>query len=128
MDIKVQLIPQQLKTYSQVVTIAQEMERRQEKKNLNPMRNQAMKRPVQQMGRGGLVGAIKAQMARRPFRPAHPQITQPLLVCNYFQKPGHFQKDYHRANGLCLVCGFGDHTIEGCPRLFYDFASLHRIF
>ena len=64
---------------------------------------------------GGPVRAIQAPMARRPFRPGPPLITQPLPICNYFQKPGHFKKDCRRANGLCLACGFGDHTIEGCP-------------
>jgi len=58
------LIPQQLKTYSQVLTIAREVERGLEKKNLNQMRNQAMKRPFQQLGRGGPVRATKALMIR----------------------------------------------------------------
>ena len=52
MDIQMHLIPQQLKTYSQVLTIAREVERRLEKKNRSPMQNKLMKQPFQQMGRG----------------------------------------------------------------------------
>ena len=64
MDIQVLLIPQQLKTYSQVLTIAREVERGLEKKKLNLIRNQAMKRPLQQLGRGGPARARKAPMIR----------------------------------------------------------------
>ena len=64
MDIQVLLIPQQLKTCSQVLTIAREVERELEKKNLNQMRNQAMKRPFQQMSRGGPVRTVGGSMAR----------------------------------------------------------------
>ena len=75
MDIQVLLIPQQLKTYSQVLTVAREVERGLEKKNLDQRRKQAMKRPFQQLGGGGPVRAAKAPMFRRPFRPASLQIT-----------------------------------------------------
>jgi len=115
MDIQVLLIPQQLKTYSQVLTVAREVERGLEKKNLDQMRRQAMKRPFQQLGRGGPVRTARAPMVRKPFRSAPPQSTQVVPVCNYCQRPGHLQKDCRRANGLCLACGSGDHTIEGCP-------------
>ena len=47
MDIQVLLILQQLKTYSQVLTIAREVERELEKKNRNQMRNQVIKRLFQ---------------------------------------------------------------------------------
>ena len=115
MDIQVLLIPQQLKTYSQVLTIAREVERGPEKKKFNLIRNQAMKRPLPQMGRGGPFRAAKVPTIRRPFRPVPFQITEPFPVCNYCQKLGHSQQNYHRANGLCLACGSSDHAIEGCP-------------
>jgi len=49
MDIQILLIPQQLKTYSQVLTIAQKVEQGLEKKNRSQMKNHAMKQPFQQM-------------------------------------------------------------------------------
>ena len=74
-----------------------------------------MKRPFQQLGRVGSVGAAKAPMIRRPFRSAPLQITQTLPICAYCQKEGHTQQECRRANGLCLICGSGDHIIESCP-------------
>jgi len=120
MDIQVFLMPQQLKTYSEVLTIAREVERGLEKKKLNLIRNQAMKRPFPQMGRGGPFRAAKAPIMRRPFRPApfqmaQPQMAQPGPICHFCLKPGHSQQNCRRANGLCLVCGSRDHTIEVCP-------------
>ena len=67
MDIQVFLMPQQLKTYSEVLTIAREVERGLEKKKVNLMRNQAMKRPFSPMGRGGPFRAAKVQTMRQPF-------------------------------------------------------------
>jgi len=64
MDIQVLLILQQLKTYSQVFTIAWEVDRGLEKKKLNQIRSQAMKRPFQQLGRGGPVRATKVPIIR----------------------------------------------------------------
>jgi len=55
MDIRMLLIPQQLKTYSQVLTIARDVERGLEKKNQNQIQNKPMKRPFQQMDRDYLV-------------------------------------------------------------------------
>ena len=89
MDIQVLLIPQQLKTYSQVLTVAREVERGLEKKNLDQRESQAMKRPFQQLGRGGPFRAAKAPMVRRPFRSAPLQITRPLPICDYCQRTGH---------------------------------------
>ena len=74
-----------------------------------------MKRPFQLLGRGGPVRAAKAPMVKRPFRSAPLQITGPLPICDYCQKTGHTQQECRRANGLCLACGSGDHTIEGSP-------------
>jgi len=115
MDIQVLLIPQQLKTYSPVLTIAGKVKRGLEKKNLNQKRNQAMKRPFQQLGRGGPVKATKVPIIRQPFRSAPLQITRPLPICDYCQKAGHTQQECRMANGLCLICGSGDHSIESCP-------------
>ena len=50
MYIQVFLSSHQPKTYYQVLSIAHEVERGLKKKNLNQMRNQAMKRPFQQLG------------------------------------------------------------------------------
>ena len=110
MDIQVFLMPQQLKTYSEVLTIAREVERGLQKKQ----ENQAMKRPFVPVGRGGPFRAAKVQM-RQPFRPAPYQTAQPFAFCNYCQKPGHTRPNCRRANGLCLVCGSRDHSIEACP-------------
>ena len=45
MDIQIFLIPQQLKTYSQVLSIAREVERGLEKKDKHQMQNRPVKRP-----------------------------------------------------------------------------------
>ena len=57
------LIPQQLKNIPKL-TIAQEVERRLEKKNRNQMNNKAMKRPFQQIDREGPVRATGAPMTK----------------------------------------------------------------
>ena len=74
-----------------------------------------MKRPFPPMGRGGPYRAAKVQAMRQPFRPAPYQMTQPGPICNFCQKLGHSQQNCRRANGLCLVCGSRDHSIEACP-------------
>ena len=45
MDIQIFLIPQQLKTYSQVLSIAREVERGLEKKDKHQLSNKQVKRP-----------------------------------------------------------------------------------
>jgi len=114
MDIQMFLMPHHLKTYAEVLTIAREVERGFEKKQGDQMRNQAMKRPFVPMGRGGPYRAAKV-LARPPFRPAPYQMAQSGPICNYCQKPGHTQQNCRRANGLCLVCGSRDHSVEACP-------------
>jgi len=106
---------QQLKTCSQVLTIAWEVKRGLEKKNHSQMKNQAMKRPFQQMGRGGPVRATRAPMTKQPFQPVPLQMIRPIRICGYCQKADHTQQNCRRANGLCLACGSSGHTVEGCP-------------
>ena len=115
MDIQILLMPQQLKTYSQVLTIAREVERGLEKGKSNMIRNQTMKGPFPQTGRGGPFRTARIPTMRRPFRPAPFPVTQPFSFCSYCQKPGHSRQNCRSANGLCLVCGSRDHTIEVCP-------------
>ena len=93
MDIQILLMPQQLKTYSQVLTIAQEVEQGLEKKKSNMIRNQTMKRPFPQTGRGGPFRAARIPTMRRPFRPAPFPVTQPFSFCSYCQKPGHSRQN-----------------------------------
>ena len=109
LDLQVSLLPQQLKTYSEVLTIAREVERVLQRKQ----ENQAMKRPFVPMGRGVPFRAAKIQ--RQPFRPAPYQSAQSLTVCSYCEKPGHTRQNCRRANGLCLICGSRGHAVETCP-------------
>jgi len=55
------------------------------------------------------VQLIGAPMTKRTFRPS---LLQP--VCNFCRKPGHFQRNYQMAKGLCLACGSGDHKKKDC--------------
>ena len=110
MDIQVFLMPQQLKTYSAVLTIAREVERGLEKKKENLMRNQAKKRPFQLMDEDDGVRVTQGPMIQRPFQSPLSQ-----MICNYCHRPGHYKRDCREAKGLCLVCGSGRHMLRDCP-------------
>jgi len=69
-----------------------------------------MKRQFQQANIGNSVRSIGAPLAKRPF-----QLPPQQLVCGYCQKPGHNQHNCHMANGLCLACGSGNHSVGDCP-------------
>ena len=110
MDVQMYLIPQQLKTYSQVLSIAREVERGLEKKSENQVQNKSVKRPFQLMNEEDAAWTINGPIVKRPFQPSLPQI-----ICNFCHKPGHYRKDCRMANGLCLACGTGSHAIRDCP-------------
>ena len=92
-DSQMLLIPQQLKTYSQVLTIAQKVKQGLKKKNRNQMKNKAMKWPFQQIGRGGPVRIMGAPMTKRPFQPIPLQMARPPPICNYCQNLSHTQQN-----------------------------------
>jgi len=110
MDVQMFLIPQQLKTYSQVLSIAREVERGLEKKNENQVQNKSVKRPFQLMSEEDTARTTHGPMIKRPFQPTPQQ-----MICGYCRKPGHIQRNCRRANRLCLVCGSGNHSIGDCP-------------
>ena len=68
-DIQIFLIPQQLKTYSQVLYIAREVERGLEKKYKHQMQNKPVKRPFQLMNQEDPTRPSNGPIVRRPFRP-----------------------------------------------------------
>jgi len=109
MDLQMFLMPQQLKTYSEVLTIAREVERGLEKKKENLMRNQAKKRPFELMDEEDADRATQGPMIKRPFQTPLSQIT-----CNFCHRPGHYKRDCRVANGLCLACGARGHALRDC--------------
>ena len=114
MDIQIFLMPQQLKTYAEVLTIAREIERGLEEKRLIQMRNQAKKRPyevelIDDDDDDNEVRVTHDPMRKRPFQTPLPQIT-----CNFCHRPRHFKRDCRVAKGLCLACGSGSHAVRDC--------------
>jgi len=110
------LLPQQMKTYSEVLTIAREVERVLQRKQ----KNQAKKRPFELIDEDDEVRATQGPMIRGPFQPPMSQV-----VCNYCHRPGHYKGDCRVAKRLCLVCGSGSHMLWDCPhRKFGDVAPV----
>ena len=70
MDVQMYLIPQQLKTYSQVLSIAREVERGLEKKSENQVQNKPVKRPSQSMNEEHATKPINGPIVKRPFQPS----------------------------------------------------------
>ena len=110
MNVQMFLIPQQLKTYSQVLTITREVERGLEKKSKNQVRNKPVKRTFPLMNEEDAARTTNGPIIKRPFQPPLQQI-----ICGYCRKPGHIQRNCRKANGLCLVCGSRNHSIGDCP-------------
>ena len=116
MDIQILLIPHQLKTYSQVLIIAGEVERGLEKKNQDQEQDMSGKRTFQQMDReypvmdrGEPVRFSNAPKAKRLF-----QYPLQQVIYKYCRKPGHIQRKCRMAKGLCLICEYGDHSVSNC--------------
>ena len=109
MKIQMFLIPKQLKTYSQVLTIAREVEWGLEK-NYDKMQKRLTKRPSQLMDGEDSVRLINVPLTKRSF-----QLSLPQSVCNFCHKPGQYKRDYWMINGLCLACGTRGHLIRDCP-------------
>ena len=76
MDIQLFLIPQQFKTYYQVLFIAREVERGLEKKSRSQKQIESAKRTFQQMDMEDSVKLIGAPLT---------------IVCRYCRRPGHLQ-------------------------------------
>jgi len=110
MDVQIYLIPQQLKTYSQILSIAREVERGLEKKSESQVQNKPVKRPFLLMNEEDAARSTNSSIVKRPFRPPLQQ-----MICGYCQKPRHIQRNCRKANGLCLVCRSGNHSIGDCP-------------
>ena len=66
-DIQMLLIPHQLKSYSQVLSIARDVEQGLEKKRRVELQHKPMKRQFQQVHRGNPVRSFGAPIAKRPF-------------------------------------------------------------
>ena len=109
--IKIQmfLIPQQLKTYSQALIIAREVERGLGKKRQNEMQRKSVKRPFQLKGGEDSVGPLDPPLAEQLLQPLPQQ-----MRCGYCLKLGHYKRDCRMENKVCLACGCDGHMIMDC--------------
>ena len=115
MDIQMFLIPQQLKTYSRMLTIAREVEQGLKKKNRNQIQNETMKRSFQQMSKGNLDRYVSASMVAQLLQPIPHQIICPpshKIACRYCHKLGHTRRNCQRTNRLYLAWGSSNHPLE----------------
>jgi len=116
MDIQIYLKPQQQKIYSQVLTIACDVEGGLAKKHKRQEHEKARKRKFQQkdrrypeLKRADLVRPGKVLITELIFPPCPQQ-----MICGHCLKPGHYKRDCRMTNWLCLACGSIDHLIKDC--------------
>ena len=88
MDIQLFLIPLQLKMYSQVLSIAREVERGLVKKSRSQKQIESAKQTFQQMGQEY---SVKPNCGPLTIYPPQPP-TQPIL-CGYYRRPRHLQQN-----------------------------------
>ena len=98
MNIQMFLIPEQLKTYSQSLTIAHEVERGLEKKNQKKIQKKLVMQSLHSMESEDSIKHLGELLTLCPPQPPAEQIT-----CEYCRKPGHFQVDCWKAKGLCVT-------------------------
>ena len=98
MQIQMFLIPQQLKTYSQVLIVAREVERGLGKKHQDEMQRKSVKRPFRLKGDEDSVGSLDTPLVEQLLQPLPQQIR-----CGYCLKFGHYKRDCRMANKVCLV-------------------------
>jgi len=110
MKIKMFLIPQQPKTYSQIFTIAREVEQELEKKNQDKMQMKLVKRPSQFTEGEDSDMPLDTPLVKQPLQP-RPQ----HMICEYCLNLGHLQRNRQKAYELCFVCGSGGHLKSDCP-------------
>ena len=62
------------------------------------------------MDRGVPIRFSNAPKAKRLF-----QYPLQHVICKYYQKSKHIQCKCRMAKGLCLICRYGDHSLNDCP-------------
>jgi len=95
MKIKVFLIPQQPKMYSQVFTITREVEWEQEKKDQDKMQMKLAKRPSQLMEDEDSDRPLDTPLVKQPLQP-RPQ----HMICGYCPKSGTYRQKVYE---LCHI-------------------------
>ena len=104
------LIPQQLKTYAQVLTIAREIERGLIRKEKSQVREDMMKKSfLKENNKMPVMHPTNPSLTKRPHQ--FPQ----QAVCGHCQRPVHTRNICRVANGLCLTCGSGNRSLSDSP-------------